>query len=295
MLANTLEINAADGTKMKALLYATGENESIIIHVHGMAGNFYENSFIESIAFSCNKKGIDYLCFNNRGHDYIADCERVTTEGIESYMGGGAYEKFDDCVYDIKGVINWSLSKGYKKIYLEGHSSGANKIAYSYNRLKLSVEDNQKIKGVIFISPCDDIGIYEADVDEADRIKSRNLAQNYINEGKEDELMPMGTFFDYLLSAKTFMDCFKDSSPLDMFPYRKGDITGSDLEKIDVPILVIFGNDGEFILQDIEEIKTMYKRTKLKEVQVKVIDGAGHSYKEHEHELAELIIKWIKE
>ena len=74
MLVNTLDIMASDGTKMKALLYGN-KGKRIVIHVHGMAGNFYENTFIEPIALKCEESNIDFLCFNNRGHDYIADTQ----------------------------------------------------------------------------------------------------------------------------------------------------------------------------------------------------------------------------
>lgn len=295
MLANTLEIKAVDGTKMKALLYGTGSNSSVIIHVHGMAGNFYENAFIEVIAMKCIEKGIDFLCFNNRGHDYIADCERVTEEGTESFSGGGAYEVFDDCVFDIEGAIRWALSQGYTNIYIEGHSSGANKIAYSYNAMNLSEVELKKIKGLIFISPCDDIGIFEAEVKEAARKKSIELAKAFVNAGKENELMPLGTFFDYLLSAKTFLDCFADNSSLDMFPYRKGTIAGGRVAKINVPLLILFGNNGDFILQEINEIKRMYEEIELENCIVQVIEGANHSYKNCEQELSESILTWLEE
>lgn len=294
MLANTLEINAIDGTKMKALLYGSGRSDSIIIHVHGMAGNFYENAFLEVIAAECEKKGVDYLCFNNRGHDYIADCERLTNKGEESFSAGGAYEIFDDCVYDIEGVVRWALTRGYSHIYLEGHSSGANKIAYSYHAMDLKEEEFSKIKGVIFISPCDDVGVFEAEVDATAREKSITLAKRYIDEGKGNELMPIGTFFDYLLSAKTFLDCFVDNSSLDMFPYRKGSIAGCKVEKINVPLLITFGDNGDFILQNIAEIRKIYEKSTLKNCVVQVIGGANHSYKSCEQELAETIITWVK-
>lgn len=293
MVTNTLVILAEDGTKMQALHYkAKEDSKTIVIHVHGMAGNFYENSFIEEIAAECNKMGNDYLVFNNRGHDYIADCERVKDGGVEFFSGGGAYEKFDECIYDIKGVVQWAVSEGYEEIYLEGHSSGANKIIYSFEKLSEVSDFNGRIKGIMLISPCDDIGIFYSEIDEEKRNFSYQLAKKHIQDGEKDELMPQGTFFDYLLSAETFLDSFTEGSSLDMFPYRKGNLKDTKLCKVNVPMLILFGNNGDFVLQDIQDIKRMYKNI-VENFEIREIDQADHSYKGQEKVLASTIVEWI--
>lgn len=295
MLANTLMILASDGTKLHGMHYRANEfTQRIVIHVHGMAGNFYENSFIEIIASKCNEKGIDFLTFNNRGHDYIADCEKITSKGSESYNAGGAYEKIGECVYDLKGVIQWAIDAGYTSIYLEGHSSGANKIVFSYDELRKEKTFINKVKGIILISPCDDIGIYHNETNISERQKSFALANKYIDEGNGKCLMPLGTFFDYFLSADTFVDSFSEGSALDMFPYRKGNLFGTKINNIPLPMLIQFGNNGEFVLQDLKDIEKMYLEIGKNNFKMQVINNAGHSYKNHENELAMNIIQWIK-
>ena len=294
MLTNTVIINAIDGTRMQGLHYKTkGRTEKIIIHVHGMAGNFYENTFIESIASRANEYCIDFLSFNNRGHDYIADCERFTSDGLESFNGGGAYEVFSDCIYDIQGAIQWAVELGYTSIYLEGHSSGANKIVYAYDSICKS--HKSKIKGIILISPCDDIGIFEAETDCKSRMDSFRLANEYISGLEGQKLMPLGTFFDYLLSADTFVECFGNNSPLDMFPYRKDSLEGTAISMISLPVLVIFGNNGDYVLQDFTKVESMFNDVLKTNFSFKVIDGADHSYKECEIALATCITDWIKD
>ena len=96
-------------------------------------------------------------------------------------------------------------------------------------------------------------------------------------------------------SRKTFLDCFADNSSLDMFPYRKGTIAGGRVAKINVPLLVLFGNTGDFILQEINEIKRMYEEIELENCIVQVIEGANHSYKNCEQELSESILTWLEE
>lgn len=296
MLTNTVTVLATDGTKMQGLHYKAKSNVSeIVIHVHGMAGNFYENSFIEVIAAKCNENGIDFLAFNNRGHDYLADCERITPDGIESYSAGGAYENFSDCVYDLKGVLKWAIDEGYSSIYLEGHSSGANKIAFSYSALMSETSYANVLKGIILISPCDDIGVYHAEVCEEDRDKAFSLAKKYINAGDEKHLMPLGTFFDYLLSAATFTDCFSEGSALDIFSYRLGSLINSKVSEISLPMLIQFGNNGDYVLQELNDISNMYSALEMCNFKLQVVDGAGHNYKDCEKTLASNIVNWIKD
>ena len=296
MLTNTVTVLETDGTKMQGLhSKSIGTASEIVIHVHGMAGNFYENSFIEVIAATCNENGIDFLAFNNRGHDYLADCERITSEGIESYSAGGAYENFSDCVFDLKGVLKWAVSEGYSSIYLEGHSSGANKIAFSYDALISEKIFANVLKGIILISPCDDVGIYHSEVCEEERDNAFLLAKKYINEGNGTHLMPLGTFFDYLLSAETFVDCFSEGSALDMFPYRLGSLINSRVSKISLPMLIQFGNNGDFVLQDFDQISNMYSELEMCNFKLQIVDGASHNYKNCEEILATNIVNWIKD
>jgi len=106
--------------------------------------------------------------------------------------------------------------------------------------------------------------------------------------------MPLGTFFDYFLSADTFVDSFSEGSALDMFPYRKGNLFGTKINNIPLPMLIQFGNNGEFVLQDLKDIEKMYLEIGKNNFKMQVINNAGHSYKNHENELAMNIIQWIK-
>ncbi len=296
MLTNTVMILAEDGTKMHGLHYKVEEASSrLVIHVHGMAGNFYENSFIERIAEITNLNKIDFLSFNNRGHDYIADCEKVIGSKTESFVAGCAYEKYVDCVFDLIGVMKWAISEGYSSVFLQGHSSGANKIIYAYESLMKVEEISNVLKGLILISPCDDIGIYHSETTSEERKKSHSLAQKYIDDLTGNTLMPLGTFFDYLLSAETFIECFKENSPLDMFPYRKHTLEDTKLKEVKIPKLIIFGNNGEFVLQNMDEIQSMYLDSHIESYHINVIDGANHSYRGKENQLAETVCNWIQE
>ena len=124
-------------------------------------------------------------------------------------------------------------------------------------------------------------------------IKKNPGYEEKIANKNEMELMPIGTFFDYLLSAKTFFENFKDGSPLDMFPYRKGSLIDCDLKNIQTPMLLLFGDNGDFVLQDMEEIKKMYSEVLGNGFELRVVHGANHGYKDCEAQLAGMIADWM--
>lgn len=281
-----INLEATDGVKMHGILFEPEEKtKNIIIHIHGMAGNFYENSFISVMSKYYIQNNYAFLSCNNRGHDYICDLEK---NNGEFFKGGAAYEIFEECVYDIDGLINFAQINGYENIILQGHSSGANKVIYW-----CSQKCNSKINGVILLSPCDDIGLHIDEIGIEKYNELINLANSFVTEGKEDNVMPDGTFYDYILSSKTYLSIFKEKSLFDIFHYRNFDCEFKEIEYNKIPTLVCFGNNGEFIIQDSSTIyDNVFKQ--FPNYSFEIIDGANHSYRGKEKSLLKAIIKWIK-
>ena len=133
MRQELIRINSIDGIEQPGILYTPDkETDKIVIHVHGLNGNFYENRFLDILAKSYTDKGHAFLTFNNRGCGFITEL----IKGNDFTVIGGCLEKFTDCLFDIEGVINWVKSRGYHKIILEGHSYGCNKVLYYYHHKK---------------------------------------------------------------------------------------------------------------------------------------------------------------
>lgn len=290
----TLFVNffATDGIKLQGLLFEPlNPQNTIVIHLHGMAGSFYENSFIPIMADYYTKQGVSFLTFNNRGHDYLCDLEKITSNKVSASVGGAAYEIIEESEYDIDGAISFVKELGYTNIVLQGHSSGANKIVYCMSKKVIDV------LGVVLISPCDDIGLHIEELGIDKHIELISLAESFITEGHPEKLMPENTFYDYWLSARTYLDCFKENSAFDAFPYRNGENKFSMFNKIKKPIFVSFGTDGEFLLQSPKYVKgiLMQKKSANAEISFSIIEGASHSYTGKEKELAIAIFDWIKD
>ncbi|MCL2869750.1 DUF1749 domain-containing protein [Candidatus Saccharibacteria bacterium] len=291
MRTELINVKATDNTVHQGMLFEPEKQaSSIIIHIHGMAGNFYENTFIPVMAKNYTEQGVAFLTCNNRGHDYICDCKKIDGNTTASYKAGAAYELIEDSLFDIKGAIAFALERGYHDIILQGHSSGANKTVYSMAQSELGV------RKVILLSPCDDIGIHLDDCGEGQRDANIKLARSYVEAGTPDKMMPDGTFFDYLLSAKTYLDCFQDGSALDTFPYRTPNASFDALRKVEGSVLVTFGDTNEYLLQDPTDIKALLQ-SKLNSsamLTFRVLTGASHSYQGKESNLTTTVIEWLK-
>ncbi len=104
MKQQLVRINSVDNIEMVGLLYEPNEKSNkIVIHVHGLCGNFYENRFLDTLAQTYTNKGISFLIFNNRGTNYISELFK----GNDFEVIGGCYEKFTDSILDIEGAINY--------------------------------------------------------------------------------------------------------------------------------------------------------------------------------------------
>jgi hypothetical protein len=84
-----------DGLELQGFLAIpeAGPAKTSVLHVHGLAGNFYENRFIDHVAASVVRLGVNFLTINTRGRDYISDFFWERPDGTTQYKQiGGIYE-----------------------------------------------------------------------------------------------------------------------------------------------------------------------------------------------------------
>ncbi|MGB7062715.1 MAG: alpha/beta fold hydrolase [Candidatus Zixiibacteriota bacterium] len=264
--------------------------ETTVLHVHGLAGNFYENRFLDYLSEVLTKRGLNFLPFNNRGHDYIADfffqedAVKVTSKQI-----GSAYEVFEECILDIRAWIEFLQSRGSGKVILQGHSHGAVKAVYYLTEVQ-----DPRITGLVLLSPSDDMGLQRSDLgktfDEA-----LDVARRKVKERKGEELMP-SKYFVYPISARTYLDSFDKNSHLGIFNLSRTDREKfRELERVEVPVLATVGSVEEaFIGQPqhfLSDLKTQFRNAKV--FTGCVIEGAPHNYLGYERVLSRKIEEWI--
>lgn len=291
MKIETIFFNATDSIKLNGINYKSEQpSKKIIISIHGMATNFMKKRE-ETIAKKVNLKGIDYLTFNNRGHDLINYCYK---ENGEKIIAGTAFEEISESYFDILGAINWATQKNYEEIYLLGHSLGCTKIVYIHHKLieEKKQEILEKIKGIILLSMVDipmSLQIYLRE----NFAPMLTYAKNMEKEGMENLLMPQEAFI-HPISIKTFLRYSRDFKDIDFAKYSDTAYCFNELNEIKVPLFMRWGNNKELILQKADDLCNMLKeKITNANLNISFIDGADHSYSKKEEILASEIVEWL--
>jgi pimeloyl-ACP methyl ester carboxylesterase len=205
---------------------------------------------------------------------------------------GASLEKFEDCVQDIDAWIEFALTKGYKRVILEGHSFGTEKSVYYMSRG--SHADN--VVAVVLMGFSDNVGTQQK--------YEKKIGRNYFDEAKtlveqgkgEHLLSDMGGLAGEMpISAMTYLNFFSPNSENSLaLPLRQG----KDLaffRNIKVPVLGVIGDnyDGEYTIIPIEDaVELLKSENKLAEAyQIKDCD---HGFNGKEQEVVELIADFLK-
>jgi alpha-beta hydrolase superfamily lysophospholipase len=286
MKTEFIRFETDDKLILQGLIYRPTEpTRKAYLHIHGMGGNFYENRFIDVMAENITQAGYAFLSINTRGHDIIADFP--IAGGEEKYKRiGDAYEKFEECLLDIKPAVDYLQKNGYEEIVLCGHSLGAVKVVYYVAKTQ-----DARVKKLVLMSPPDMIGLAEEGSSHKDLLSQ---SQKMVSEGRGEELLPTKVWDWYHLSANTYVDLNTRDNPVDIFnTYDK--TKSSILSEIKIPTFAFLGEkDDAAILPQQEALEIIKsKAVNAPSFEIDIIPGAPHSYFGKEKVMAERIIKWL--
>lgn len=290
MKTEFVNLIAEDGAILHGLYFEPDKKtNAAVVHLHGLAGNFYENAFISEMATTYTNHGIAFLSFNNRGHDYISDIAVEEGRSRDDFKGGGAYERFSDCILDLDTALNLMKERGISKICLQGHSSGCNKAVFA-----LSQKKYDEVVCVALLSPCDDIGIMQSFLGEKFK-EGLEQARNLVGSDQSETLVDADKAL-YPMCARTYLDYYEDGSDQDVFPYRDAEASFDAMNCVRVPVFVTFGTKGDYINDTPEKTFEILhaKVASNNQITTKAIDGASHSYAEKEEVLLTELITWMK-
>jgi pimeloyl-ACP methyl ester carboxylesterase len=289
MKTSLQRILTKDNLELVGLLYEPEQATSqILVHVHGMAGNFYENKFLDHIAQTLTANGIAFFVFNNRGCEYIKDLVRTEDGKKKIVRIGDAYEIFEESFFDIAAALDFVESKGYSKIHLSGHSLGGPKIAYY-----VSESQDKRLSSVVFLSPADMVGLTKADKNyDRDMIAARKL----VAEGKGSELLPFPVLWDQMpLSARSYLSLNDENSKVAIFNFYDPNDNLPVLGSIKIPSITIMGSTDDALIIPVEETMARMKKTMVNssKVETHILGEADHGYNGYEQQLADVIKGWI--
>ncbi|HCJ67224.1 MAG TPA: hypothetical protein DHV62_07880 [Elusimicrobia bacterium] len=283
------KINTRDGLILDGLFFNPKKGSGkAALFIHGFPGNFYLNSeIINNLADEFGKYNLGLLSLNTRGHDII----NITfKKSGKAAVLGAAFERFEDCPFDIEAGIKFLNSKEFKEIILIGTSGGADKVGFY-----LSEKPDKSVKGVIFLSPGSNISIIQKEL----KRKYKPLLEKsfyMVKRGKGDKLA-LEPELEFPVSWQRFISLYSEQSNENIFPFHNKKSEFKLLSKIKVPVLIVAGGKDEYFHDyKIEELIEILKR-KMKKVQkfnAEIIKTASHRFTSKEKELAKIIRNWIR-
>ncbi|MDR0314235.1 MAG: hypothetical protein LBI14_11650 [Treponema sp.] len=262
-----------DGHIIRGLFSEADNNKVIVIHFHGFGGDCFANHFLQIMHEQFPSNGISFLSINTRYSGYLV--EGYTESGV-SYSGASVYS-YTNVESDVKALVDDFMLK-YDICVLQGHSFGTNLVKlylrkYEYDLLS------------IFLSPADSVGLYDA-----------------WKNGRKINKTILSLPYSYLIRTDNF-------GMLTDYGEYQIPITDTTLEKL---LISDIFNEWSFPIKDIrnrslvikgsEDMISNYGTTKTPESLCRLlpnsehfyINTAKHIFSNHENELFNLIIMWLR-
>jgi dienelactone hydrolase len=293
-----VELKTVDGLNLPGLLYEPKKAKAVVIYLHGNGSSsvFYNAAkHHNAMASALNGNGIAVLYFNNRGANRIHRLSVEKGKRIKKKLYGMAYEKIKECIPDIDGAISFLKKRGYKKFYLMGSSTGANKICV-YNFYK----PKNEIDKYILLCGGDDTGIYYDMLGRSKFYKLLSASKKKIAQKHGEDIvpgMPPAETFSYA----GFYDIANPDGDYNVFPFYealgKAKLSTKPLfryfKSIKKPALVVYGDLDEYAWGDVPKIVNILKNQRPK-LSYKIIKGGNHSFNGKEKKLAGIVSGWLE-
>ncbi|TAL47661.1 alpha/beta fold hydrolase [archaeon] len=254
--------------------------KKVLIYIPGFYSNFYDDFRFQHLAKELSSIGWSFFSANNRGHDAITDIPISDGKYVE---GGTAYEKFENCLDDIKGAIDFVSRNGYSEIVLIGLSTGCQKIIYYQSRT-----GDKRVKGIILLGAVDDYNSFRNQLG-----KSYGKIIKTLKKMKKDELLPSKMVPGYLMTAGRFLsDADLKNPEARILNY---DSEMEDFTKIKCPMIIAFGSKDQYLTKPVDEhFRILRNRTNSSDFRTLVINNTNHNFRGKEKELAKEIGRWLK-
>jgi len=260
---------------------AEGERDSILINIHGTSGCFYIEEYTPFLAEELPALGVATLFTNNRGSHVMEAWQK----------SGAALEIFEDCVLDLDVWVRYVLSLGYRRIILQGHSLGTEKVVYYMNK----GNPPPAVAALILLGVSDSFG-NQARIAKGFPVDPMVEAGRLMAEGRGEQFLtsvwrPHGGAVPK--SAASYLNFFSPGSELSKaLPLRQGGEL-SYYRGIRVPILVVVGEFDPFTCLPVREALALLQKENNR-TQTRWIPGADHDFSGKSRELADVIKEFLK-
>lgn len=277
-----VRIRTRDGVWLDGLIAEPRRRRrAALIWVHGLGSVFSSGQpLIRELSRRLTAAGIGYFKFNNRGHDVVA--------GRGKHLAGAAFERFGDSVEDIRAMIAFAVKCGYGRIVLAGHSTGANKVLHYAARPR-----DRRVSALILLGPISDIAGEAQRIGEAE-LSRRVAAAERIAKRDPRGLVPWAWGF---WSARRYISLYRPGEDEDVFPYYRPNARWTALRSVRVPTATIVGSRDEYLDRRPQELIEAFRRhaVRARSFTGVVLPGAAHGFQKRERELADILVRWIRD
>lgn len=242
-----------------------------VVWVHGLTGRFCEPHALR-IGRGLADSGYTFVTGNNRGHDVGI---WIRPRDGEQRLAGGAWESFDESPLDIGAWIDFTVKLGFAGVVLVGHSLGSLKVAYYQ-----AGRQDSRVVGLVAASPPVPAGRVDPDL--------RAKAEAMVAEGRGEELIRTGAPVPRPFSAQTYLNRVRTN--LDVYGFHTPDPA---VARIHCPILAICGSDEPQTVTEADLATLKRNATGAPRVDLRVIEGADHSYTGRELVVADVLANWL--
>jgi len=260
-------LRTADGNLLDGVFYrpSVSPRAAAILLVHGFGGNFY-NEYFPAFARAAASQGYATLALNMRDHDT-----------------GPKVSDFTDNETDIAAGLAYLRKAGYSKLVLLGQSMGVNRVLY----YEAATSDPDIVATVLIAGPGN---LFEWNAWQFGRQKAQASVDEALalkTAGQEQQLMVMdlGPLGKALYTARYLLSLRGPNSRSD--PYQ-------NLQKVTNRILILQGTADKLVEPGVAR-RLQQAATTSSKAELVSIEGAGHSFKDNEAELARHVLEWLKQ
>lgn len=279
--AHVVTIETPTKVLLNGLWFGPEKAKSAIIWVHGLNSSAFSKAHI---AHELSGADTAVLTFNNRGHDKVTRIVR----GEKKILAGGAHEVFTECVDDIQGAVDFAKKRGAKEIFLAGHSTGSQKIAYYASK-----KPDRAVRGLILMVPLSDYAGMKKEMSPAVLARAEKAARQFVRAKKPHELLPRAVW-PLVDDAQRFLSLYTpDSIEQSIFSYFDAKRTPKIFRSLKLPMLAIFAGADEYADRPAHDIVSWFTREARGSLRAVIIPDASHGFQGKEQIVARNIANWI--
>lgn len=298
-VCRVVRFGATDGVELAGLLYEPERRtRRAAIFLHGNGGaSVFESRRTNLLAATLVAADVAWFPFNNRGAHLLRRLRARRGNTSRSIAGGMAHEVIRDCVHDIDGAAGELRRRGYKELYLVGHSTGANKVAV-YDHYK----PRNTFRRYIFLAGGDDTGLMYEQLGARRFATALARSREMIRQKRGDELVP-ASLSRLPMSWRSFRDMANPDGDYNIFPFLEM-MRGirlsrrprfRNLRAVTKPSLVLYGEADEYCYGDVPRcVGILADALGAKpNFELAIMKDADHGFSGREAELGELMVDWL--